>query len=53
MSDDSLDLTAGLPADLLAAVTEAMALAEPERARVFAAMREAVVPPMLVNRPAA
>ena len=38
MSEDSLDLTAGLPADMLAAVTEAMALAEPERARVFAAL---------------
>jgi serine/threonine protein kinase/tetratricopeptide (TPR) repeat protein len=38
MSEDSLDLTAGLPADMLAAVTEAMALAEPERTRVFAAL---------------
>ena len=38
MSEDSLDLTSGLPADVLAAATEAMALAQPERERAFAAL---------------
>ncbi len=38
MPEDPLDLTPGLPANLLAAATEAMALAEPERHRAFAAL---------------
>ncbi|MBL9078412.1 MAG: serine/threonine protein kinase [Planctomycetes bacterium] len=38
MSEDALDITAGLPADLLAAATEAMAATEPERGRAFATL---------------
>ncbi|MBL8754600.1 MAG: protein kinase, partial [Planctomycetes bacterium] len=41
MSEDSLDLTFGMTADTLAAVTAAMALAEPERTRALAALRAA------------
>ncbi len=35
MSEDSLDLAAGIPADVLAAATEAMSLAEPARGNAF------------------
>jgi len=35
MSEDSLDLAAGIPADVLAAATEAMSLAEPARGSAF------------------